>query len=52
MMYGVAGHAVHGCPIRTLWDYDGHHPVPHTTVVLVLHSKPDRKQGANESDLF
>ena len=33
---------VHGCPVRTLCDHDGDHPLSHTTVVLVLHSEPNR----------
>ena len=33
---------VHGCSIWALCDHDEHHPRSHTTVVLVLHSKPDR----------
>ena len=28
---------VHGCSIRALCDHDGYHPLPHTTVMLVLH---------------
>ena len=43
---------VHVHSLRSVCDHDEHHPRSHTAIVLVLHSKPYRKQGADESCLF
>ena len=43
---------VHDNAVRSVCDHDEHHPRSHTAIVLVLHSKPYRKQGADESCLF
>ena len=43
---------VHVHSLRSVCDHDEHHPRSHTAIVLVLHSKPYRQQGSDESCLF
>ena len=43
---------VHDNAVWSVCDHDEHNPRSHTAIVLVLHSKPYRQQGPDESCLF